>query len=251
MALRLRPLQVVGVVIFLIGLAWLIYDLTRSPLQTPPPGMTPSVSAPASPSVSPPAAVATPDITTAPVPAPIADPQGEPEWITVENQDGVPYISTGIVPNKLRANHDLVPPVGSAGWYAEAGWPRPGVVSDRRSVVVGHATCGLGCRDVFFNLRDVKVGDIVRIKYDSGETLSFRVFADWQSVSKNQFVKPVRDDGSRTDVYPAWFSEDGAPERVVTLATCDTDSGYSGGHSNNNGYTQALRCETPECDRLK
>lgn len=237
-------LRRLGYALIAVGALWVLFIfLTQNPVQTPPEGMnsaTPTTStAIVKPSPTP--AVVTPSVTPTPTPAIPANPRGNPLWVTVEHPGEQPYVSTSIVPNRLQLNEKLVPPSRKAGWYAEPQWPKPGELSALRSVLVGHATCGSGCHDVFYNLKQVRIGDIVRVKYDSGDVAVFRVYTDWASKDKDEFVIPIREDGTRTDVYPAWFSPTGAEEQVVTLATCDTASGYTAGYSNNNGYTQAVR----------
>lgn len=168
----------------------------------------------------------------------MADPAGDPSRITLTKSNGTVLIDSVLVPTRLNSDGELVPPDNQAGWYAEDGWPKPGVLSELRSVIVGHVTCGHNCQEEFFKLPQAEAGDIVRVYYSNpNEVLVFRVLSLPKHEQKDLFTKP----DTIPRVRDAWLSPEGNPQRVVTVVTCDTQSGYTNGHSNGNTYIQAVR----------
>lgn len=70
---------------------------------------------------------------------------------------------------------------GDVAWYDRG--PRPG---DRgRATIYGHVD-SYCCPAVFWNLRNLKAGDLVRVSYRSGKPLTFRVL--WKGMYRNQRV---------------------------------------------------------------
>lgn len=123
---------------------------------------------------------------------------------------------------------------GRAGWYAAAGWPKPGALSTNRSIIVGHVRWG-GAPDVFARLSDVRTGDTVRVRYSGGGEARFRVTRGPVAVGKT--VVTGEADGEYRWV---WRSDD--PQQVLSLFTCDLDSGLrADGHLKGNWIVQAVR----------
>ena len=112
----------------------------------------------------------------------------------------------------------LAPPYGTAGWYAEPGWPKPGHTG--ASILVGHINHG-SQPDVFWNLPQVRIGDLVKVTYGSGRSVDFRITRS-EAASKAQ----VPQDDS------IWDHDN--PRPVVRLITCDPTTPLNGGHYEGN-----------------
>ncbi len=116
-----------------------------------------------------------------------------------------------MVPSYLEKDRTLEPEHNKVGWYAEAGWPLPGVKSSYRSIVVGHVSGYRGKPDVFASLPTVRVGDIVEVQYPRA-TIRFRV--------TDSFEIPKTKTQSDDRVWTA----SGAQGRLLSVITCDPGS---------------------------
>lgn len=152
--------------------------------------------------------------TTAP---PVQAPPGSPTRVQVTS-GGRELVDASLGPTKLDAQKVLAPPFGTAGWYAEPGWPKPG--HKGASILVGHINHG-GNPDVFWNLPSVKLGDIVTVTYGSGSAVKFKI-----TRSEPASKKGVPQDDSIWD----WDN----PNPVLRLITCDPGTPLSGGHYEGN-----------------
>lgn len=144
-------------------------------------------------------------------------PSGEPTRVQVSS-GGRSIVDASLQATKLDSEKVLAPPFGTAGWYAEPGWPKPGFKG--ASVLVGHINHGSN-PDVFWNLPTVKIGDIVTVSYGSGRTVKFKITRS-EAASK----KGVPQDDSIWD----WDN----PEPVLRLITCDPETPLNGGHYEGN-----------------
>lgn len=151
-------------------------------------------------------------------------PAGEPTRVQVES-GGTSIVDASLVATRLDAQKVLAPPFGTAGWYAEPGWPKPG--RKGASILAGHINHGSN-PDVFWNLPRVEVGDIVTVTYGDGRTVEFSITRS-EAMSK----QAVTQDDSIWD----WDN----PEPVLRLITCDPETPLNGGHYEGNWVVWADR----------
>lgn len=119
------------------------------------------------------------------------------------------------MPSRLDHDGILAPPPGVAGWYAEKGWPKPGYPG--ASIIAGHInTLRLG-PDTFARLPEVRPGDLITVRYSSGDEVRFRVDRS-AAVPKKQTPK----DDSIWDA--------GNPRPLLRLITCDPTTPVRSGH---------------------
>lgn len=148
---------------------------------------------------------------------PAQAPAGEPSRVQVRS-GGRDIVDASLQATRLDAHKVLAPPFGTAGWYAEPGWPKPGYTG--ASILVGHINHG-GNPDVFWNLPQVRIGDVVTVTYGSGRTVKFKITRS-EAASK----KGVPQDDSIWD----WDN----PQPVLRLITCDPDTPINAGHYEGN-----------------
>lgn len=144
-------------------------------------------------------------------------PSGNPTRVQVES-GGRSIVDASLEATTLDADKVLAPPFGTAGWYAEPGWPKPG--HQGASILVGHINHGSN-PDVFWNLPKVKIGDIVTVTYGSGAQVQFKITKS-EAASK----KGVPQDDS------IWDHDN--PEPVLRLITCDPETPLNEGHYEGN-----------------
>lgn len=144
-------------------------------------------------------------------------PPGDPTRVQVTS-GGRMIVDANLQATYLDSQKVLAPPFGTAGWYAEKGWPKPG--HRGASIVVGHINHG-SQPDVFWNLPQVKVGDLVTVTYGSGEQVKFRIT---QSRAASKTEVP-RDD-------TIWDHDN--PQPILRLITCDPTTPLRGGHYEGN-----------------
>ena len=144
-------------------------------------------------------------------------PAGDPTRVQVHS-GGRSVVDATLQATKLDADKVLAPPFGTAGWYAEPGWPKPG--HQGASILVGHINHGSN-PDVFWNLPEVEIGDIVTVTYGSGSTVKFKI-------TKSE---PATKQGVPQDAS-IWDHDN--PEPVLRLITCDPGTPMSGGHYEGN-----------------
>lgn len=148
---------------------------------------------------------------------PGSGPAGDPTRVVVTS-GGRSIVDASLQATYLDAQKVLAPPFGTAGWYAEDGWPKPG--HDGASILVGHINQG-SQPDVFWNLPQVKVGDVVTVTYGSGKKVRFKITRS-EAASKTQ----VPQDDS------IWDHDN--PEPRLRLITCDPTTPLEGGHYEGN-----------------
>ncbi|MEN3121255.1 class F sortase [Janibacter sp. LM] len=194
------------------------------PSEIMPSSSTPSSSTPSSSRTTRPKQSSTPDPSpsaarrsegTAPAAAPA--PAGEPTRVQVRS-GGTSIVDASLVATRLDAQKVLAPPFGTAGWYAEPGWPKPG--HRGASILAGHINHG-NEPDVFWNLPRVKVGDIVTVTYGDGRTVKF-------SITRSEAM--TKEAVPRDDSIWDWDN----PEPVLRLITCDPETPLNGGHYEGN-----------------
>jgi len=159
-------------------------------------------------------------------------PRGDPTLIEIANTSGVTIISVNLIPAYLDSNDWLKPDRrGVAGWYAQDGWSdhKPGFPGP--SVIVGHVSWN-GAPDVFINLKEVQVGDIITVSYSSGDAIMFEV-KESDKRPKNLAVDTSTDFGKRT-----WTMQD-SQATYLTVFTCDDDSTFTDGSYEGNWYVYA------------
>ncbi|MDF8264719.1 class F sortase [Luteipulveratus flavus] len=144
-------------------------------------------------------------------------PSGRPTEVRVLSSSGRTLLRHAIGPVYLNARGELNPAGGQAGWYAQAGYVRPG--HPGTSVLVGHIT-DAGRPDTFYNLPDARAGDRVLIRYSSGQEVAFRV-----TRSAGEDKRAAQYDGS------IWGKTSGPSLRLIT---CDLSTPVRGGHRTGN-----------------
>lgn len=154
-------------------------------------------------------------------------PAGDPTRVQVTS-GGRSIVDASLQPTMLDSDNVLAPPFGTAGWYAEPGWPKPGY--EGASILVGHINHGSN-PDVFWNLPRVELGDIVTVTYSSGEQVKF-------SITRSE---PASKEGVPQD-DSIWDHDN--PEPVLRLITCDPGTPLSGGHYEGNWVVWADRMVT-------
>ncbi len=145
------------------------------------------------------------------------DPAGKPTRVQVVSS-GRAIVDASLQATLLDADKVLAPPFGTAGWYAEPGWPKPGY--DGASILVGHINHGSN-PDVFWNLPQVLIGDVVTVTYSSGEQVKFRI-----TRSEPASKQGVPQDDS------IWDHDN--PDPVLRLITCDPQTPLQDGHFQGN-----------------
>ena len=155
------------------------------------------------------------------------NPAGSPTRVQVSSS-GRMIIDASLQPTMLDADKVLAPPFGTAGWYAEPGWPKPGFAG--ASILVGHINHGSN-PDVFWNLPQVNLGDIITVSYSSGEQVKFLITRS-EAASK----KGVPQDDS------IWDYDN--PNPVLRLITCDPQTTLNAGHYSGNWVVWADRMVT-------
>lgn len=155
--------------------------------------------------------------TTPPAPSATAAPAGDPTRVTVTS-GGRTLVDASLQATYLDADDVLAPPFGTAGWYAESGWPKPGQTG--ASILVGHINHGSE-PDVFWNLPQVRIGDRVTVTYGSGREVAWRITRS-SAASKTEVPQ---DD-------TIWDHDN--PRPVLRLITCDPTTPLQGGHYEGN-----------------
>lgn len=115
-------------------------------------------------------------------------------------------------PIGLPANGILEPTDDTVRWYKAGTWPKPGYSGP--SVLVGHITF-LGNKGVFWSLGNSRPGDVVTVRYSSGQAVAFRVTA-LQHLAK-----------TKLPVGKIWNAT-AKPE--LRLITCDPNTPFANGH---------------------
>lgn len=151
-------------------------------------------------------------------------PDGNPTRVQVTS-GGRSIVDASLQATKLDSENVLAPPFGTAGWYAEPGWPKPGFQG--ASILVGHINHGSN-PDVFWNLPRVDLGDVVTVTYSSGEQVTFEITRS----------EPATKDGVPRD-DSIWDYDN--PEPVLRLITCDPQTSFSNGHYDGNWVVWAKR----------
>lgn len=150
--------------------------------------------------------------------AAIPAPPGDPTRVVVTASGGKQLVDASLIPTYLDAQNVLAPPFGTAGWYAEDGWPKPGHAG--ASILVGHINHG-SKPDVFWNLPQVSLGDRVTVTYGSGRTVEWKITRS-EAATKQQVPK---DD-------TIWDYDN--PKPLLRLITCDPTTPLRGGHFEGN-----------------
>lgn len=202
-----RWLTLVAALCIIVGLALLLVGRQDQPTPAAAPTTKPSVSAAHTP---------TPTPTPTPTASPKApNPAGEPTRVVVTSSAGEVLVDATVAPTTLKADGALEPPFGVVGWYAGAGWPRPGWAG--ASILAGHINSQSLGPDTFARLTEVRPGDVAEVTYDSGATVAFTVTRS-EAMPKSQ----VPQDDSIWDVQN--------PKPLLRLITCDPGTPLNGGH---------------------
>ncbi|MBP6038071.1 MAG: hypothetical protein KA604_01920 [Candidatus Saccharimonas sp.] len=163
-----------------------------------------------------------PSISTTPSVSKFSDPRGKPVSITIlrGKEAIVPQaVFDGGTTQYRDQRGKLVwsPRENKVEWYQARQWPKPGMMSTKTSLILGHVT------DVFENLSTAIPGDLAVVSYDSGDTVY--ILIDWTQVMD----KPVATNDSRLWGYnknPGWHT---------VIYTCDDRNGFrSDGHRKDN-----------------
>lgn len=204
-------------------------DVPMTPAPTESPSQAPSV---------------TPTLPTTPSPSPT------PTIPAMENIDGMPVhirithgstalVDTAIVVTLLDGNGMLVPPAGQAGvYYSPEQWSTlPGNLDTYRGIIVGHNVTGSGVKDVFYDLGQVKQGDVVTITYQLNAggvmTAEFVVTADAHSAPKTDVIQAPE--------YQYLWQPTSEPGRYLSIFSCDLSQAEPGQHSRNNWIVDTIR----------
>lgn len=160
----------------------------------------------------------------------IQSPRGEPEEIRIISQSGKVLISAKIRPVYIRPDRSLAPPSGVAGWLADEGWPKPGVLSRYNSIVAGHVSWNHQ-PDVFYRLPQVRKGDQAVIDYDSGDRVVVVITLDPVNIGKSVITSDPKYDW-------VWENSAGDEGRLVSFFTCNLEAQHINGSSVENWATQ-------------
>jgi hypothetical protein len=185
-----------------------------APSATPVPTDTPDPTSSAT-LVSPtprPTTTIVPPKPAASVPVAMKDPTGSPRQVTLYQGKTVLF-TMDLRAGVRQSNGNFVSDCGKTAWYAEAGWPKPGALSNQLSLVTGHAWC----RDEVYGidrLQQSHKGALLAIKYSSGDIVVAKAIEDAKQVQKNQLNK--------LDEY--LYNRMSA--RTIRLSTCDRDGGF-------------------------
>jgi hypothetical protein len=139
------------------------------------------------------------------------DPAGTPVQMTLYQGKTVLFtmdLRAGI----RQPNGTFVSDCGKTAWYAETGWPKPGMSSTQLSLVTGHAWC----RDEIYGLDRLQqshAGALLSIKYSSGDIITAKAIEDASQVNKSQLNTLSEYLYAKT------------PVRMIRLSTCDRDGG--------------------------
>jgi len=179
----------------------------------------------------------------APSPEPTPPSSVEPQMVDIDStpvhfeirQGDTQLASAKVELEQLDAANELNPSQGTVAWYGPPDWSTiPGNLSGHPGIFAAHVTYG-GRPDVFYELAEVRAGDIVTVTYDNGAQATFAVDAEPVSVGKNDVI-----DLSDTDY--AWVWQLDEPGRKISIFTCDPSQGRDlSGHALNNWVVQATR----------
>jgi hypothetical protein len=155
-----------------------------------------------------------------PVEAPV--PEGSPERVVIEaiGVDAA-LVELGLQPDGAME----VPDFGAAGWYREG--PPPGHPGP--AVIAAHVDSRAG-PDVFFRLRELVVGDLIEVSYDTGDAVTFRI-VDQERVPKDELP------GDR--IWPV------TDEPLLTLVTCGGEFDRAVRHYRDNVLVYAVPADPP------
>lgn len=196
-------------------------SLTPTPTPSTTPTTTPTTSpTPSATSTSP--APPSPKTDVAPEFGPSTPkPRGDPTRVVVVNTSGRTLVDAKLVPSHLDDKGVLAPPFGVAGWYAEAGWAKPGWPG--ASILAGHINRRTPKveLDTFGHLTKVRPGDRINVTYSSGQSVTFTA-----TKSKAPSKKAVPQDDS------IWDASN--PKPLLRLITCDPTTPVQGGHYKGN-----------------
>ncbi len=206
-----------------VGALWALSSVRSATHQVlPPPVTTPTSpttsTRPPSPSPSKTASSPRP---TATIEASKPVPHGNPAEVQVSRRDKV-YLEkkisgpVGLTPEN--GKQVLYPPPSTVGWYSQGRWKaKPGQPGP--SVLVAHISSGGGKPGPFWDLTQAAKGDRVKVKYDSGDSITF-------IVTLVEHTKKVA-----LPTEKIWTS---TKKPVLRLITCDPDTPYRGGHYDGN-----------------
>lgn len=202
----------------LVGTGLIVYGLVVPVTPEPPllPEEPTAVQMTPSPSTT--SSVVTPSSTpsSTPVAEGIRNPRGKPVKVTVTSAKHGLLIRSKVQAIRTRSDGRLVPSAGVAGWFADPGWPKPGVLSRYNSIVAGHVSGG-GKPDVFYLLSKARKGDKVVIDYDSEDRVIIKVTNNPVNVGKDVVTSDSKYDW-------VWESKEGMERRIVSFFTCNAES---------------------------
>lgn len=209
------------------------------PTQEPGPAAEPTVTEVATPTPEPPTTSAAPEPAPAGAETLMTGPAAPWEAITAApvhvdvHQDGQLIVGAPVHHTQMDAAGDLDPEPRTVGWYGEPQWgTTPGERSPYAGILAGHVVYD-GLKDVFWNLEDVRAGDVVVVTYGDGTQAAFEADADAVSVEKEALTQ---------DPAHRWAWEPGGDDARVTLITCDLVPGTGlAGNAFNNWVVQATR----------
>ena len=153
--------------------------------------------------------------TSAATPAARERPSGDPDRVVVTTPGGKELVDAELVSARLDDDGILAPSPGVVGWYAEAGWPKPGFPGT--AILAGHINTRKNGPDTFARLPQVRPGATVTVRYSSGDKVNFVVTRS-KAVPKRQTPK---DD-------TIWDANN--PRPLLRLITCDPTTPVKGGH---------------------
>lgn len=226
----------------LVGIGLIVYGLVVP--GTPEPPFLAEKPTTASPSTSPSVVTSSATPSSTSVAEKIRNPRGKPVKVTVTSAKHGLLIRSKVQAIRTRSDGRLVPPAGVAGWFADPGWPKPGVLSRYNSIVAGHVSGG-GKPDVFYLLSKARKGDKAVIDYESGDRVTIMITSNPVNVGKDVVTSDSKYDW-------VWESEEGVERRIVSFFTCNAESEkvFSDGawHSVDNWVVQG---EVTEVIRMK
>lgn len=206
------------------------------------PGESSAVASDPMPTITAPAPSLSPTVAPTPKPSESAESMQDipaiPVHITIWH-GSEKWVDTGIVSITLDGSGMLVPPAGEAGvYYSKRDWDTiPGNLDRYRGIIAGHDVTGMGAKDVFYNLGNVKKGDLIALTYrlHSGKLVvaEFTVTADAKSAPKTDVIHAQQ--------YQYLWQPMAQTGRYMSVLSCDLSKAAPGQHSRNNWIVDAVR----------
>lgn len=181
----------------------------------------------ASPSPEPSPSVTTPPVVVPPTTkneqAELSDPRGKPVSLTLKRGSKV-LATMPFAPRRIYTTEGDEDKFGSqcgaVAYWDRPTWPKPGVASKKKSLITGHVMCGASWYPLQYlqpiekksghKVSGGKRGDLLYIKYSSGDVVVAKAREDSHDVVKTKLNKQKK-----------YTENGGKTAREIRLTTCD------------------------------